>query len=357
MEPVVSTSRRAMFPVPMPEGGGLIYSANPTAAELSLWWRPANGEARRLTTGVGEYAEPRISADGKTLICTLYEFRQSLVRIDVASAQMTAITDGYSGDLDPTLARYDERVVFSSSRDGNRHLWTARLDGRDARPLTSGVSLDAWPSFSPDGQRIAFVSDRGGQRAIWLINPEGGAPRKLADVAPLGRLSWSSDSRQIVYSAGAGDWPGLWRVSVADGRISRIPTAGAASEPAASTTRDLIAYLSPSTSGPSTVSVAFVNASGQPVPLRMPQAPPAGFASGLLAWSPDGRRLAVVRQPTNTEASVWIVEPDTSNPYRKVIEFPPGPRIRGLSWTQDGSALIIGKHESTSDIVLLTQTP
>jgi hypothetical protein len=51
------------------------------------------------------------------------------------------------------------------------------------------------------------------------------------------------------------------------------------------------------------------------------------------------------------------VEPDTSNPYRKVIEFPPGPRIRGLSWTQDGSALIIGKHESTSDIVLLTQTP
>ena len=104
MESVVSTSRRAMFPVPMPKGGGLIYSANPTSAELSLWWRPANGEARRLTTGIGEYAEPRISADGKRLICTLYEFRQSLIRIDVVSAQMTAITDGSSGDLDPTLS-------------------------------------------------------------------------------------------------------------------------------------------------------------------------------------------------------------------------------------------------------------
>ena len=83
-------------------------------------------------------------------------------------------------------------MVFSSSRDGNRHLWTARLDGRDARPLTSGVSFDSWPSLSPDGQQIAFVSDRGGKRAIWLINAEGGAPRKLADVAPLGRLSWWS---------------------------------------------------------------------------------------------------------------------------------------------------------------------
>jgi len=89
----------------------------------------------------------------------------------------------------------------------------------------------------------------------------------------------------------------------------------------------------------------------------MPQAPGGGFASGLLAWSPDGRKLALVRQPTNTEASIWIVEPDTLDPYRKLIEFPTGPRIRGLTWTRDGSALIIGKHETTSDIVLLDQTP
>jgi hypothetical protein len=41
----------------------LIYAANPTAADLGLWWRPANGgESRRLTMGVGEYAEPGISA-------------------------------------------------------------------------------------------------------------------------------------------------------------------------------------------------------------------------------------------------------------------------------------------------------
>ena len=223
-------------------------------------------------------------------------------------------------------------MIFSSSRDGNRHLWTARLDGRDTRPLTSGVSLDAWPSLSPDGQQIAFVSDRSGQRAIWLINPEGGAPRKLADVAPLGRLNWSSDSRELLYSAGAGDWPGLWAVSVADGRIRRVPTTGAASEPAPNPTRDVIAYLSPSTSGPSNVSIEFINALGQPLDIRMPEAPAAGFASGLLAWSPDGRKLAVVRQPTNTEASIWVVEPDTVEPIPQTHRLParatrPWPRV------------------------------
>ena len=84
-------------------------------------------------------------------------------------------------------------------------------------------------------------------------------------------------------------------------------------------------------------------------------APPmvGGFASGTLAWAPDGRQLAVVSQPTNGSASIWIVEPDASSPYRKLIELSSGPRIRGLAWTRDGSALIFGRHETTSDIVML----
>jgi hypothetical protein len=35
------------------------------------------------------------------------------------------------------------------------------------------------------------------------------------------------------------------------------------------------------------------------------------------------------------------------------MEFPPGPRIRGIAWTPDGSALVYGKHDWTSDIVLM----
>jgi Tol biopolymer transport system component len=357
LEPVVSTTRRAMFPAPMPNSNGLIFAANPTAADLSLWWRAPNGaETRRLTLGVGEYAEPRISADGRTLVATLYESRQALTRIDMASAQMSPITDGYDGDLDPSIAPQGDRIVFSSTRDGNRHLWMMAIDGRDARPLTSGPSLDAWPNFSPDGQQIAFVSDRSGRRAIWLINADGGAPRKVLDVAPLGAPRWSSDGRQLVYSAGTGDFPGLWTVSIADGRTTRLSTEGAAGEPEPNPTRDLIAHLIFSTSGPSVVRLGFVASTGQFQYTALAPPPIAGgFASGTLAWAPDGRRLAVVAQPTNGVASVWIVEPDASHPYRKLIELPLGPRIRGLAWTRDGSALIFGRHETSSDIVMLDQ--
>jgi len=53
-------------------------------------------------------------------------------------------------------------------------------------------------------------------------------------------------------------------------------------------------------------------------------------------------------------ASVWLIEPAAPNAtYRKIVELAPGPRIRGMAWLPDNSGLIIGKHDTTSDIVLI----
>jgi len=363
MEPVVTTLRRALFPVPMPDGGGLIYAANPTAADLSLWWRPPKeGEARQLTTGVGEYSEPRISLDGRTLVCTWSDLRQSLERIAVTPGQpprAVALTDGFGGDLDPSLAPGGGRIVFSSARAGDRHIWTARPDGSELRPITSGPFGDERPAVSPDGRQVAFISDRGSSRSIWIVNAEGGPPRKLVSAETVGGVSWSGDGRRVVYAASAGDWPGLWTVTVSDAGVERLPTAGPATDPAWNPARDLVAFMAPSTEGASVTRLAFVDGSGRPVYPALPPPPNSlsnGFAAGALVWSADGRRLAVNAQSVNQTSSVWIVDPDLSDPYRKLIDLPLGTRMRGMAWTPDGSALIIGKHQTTSAIVLLDQT-
>jgi Tol biopolymer transport system component len=74
----------------------------------------------------------------------------------------------------------------------------------------------------------------------------------------------------------------------------------------------------------------------------------------MMTWSPDGRRLAVTLQNTNAPTSIWLADPDSAVPFRKLAELPLGPRIRGLTWTSDG-ALIAGQYDSTSDIVLMDQ--
>jgi eukaryotic-like serine/threonine-protein kinase len=357
-EPVVTTLKRAMFPLPLADGS-LIYSADPVSVELGMWWRSAGGTVQPLTFGLGDYSEPRMSADGRLLVATRYENHQALMRIETSGPQagrITPLTDGFGGDLDPHAVPTSTRMVFSSTRTGTRHLWTANIDGTDVRPLTSGDAQDDRPALSPDGQTIAFVSDRGGQRAIWLIAASGGSPRKLADALPVSNLSWSRNATDIVYAAGAGTWPGLWSVSVADGKVRQITTPGIVGEPVWSPTRDLIAYLEPAMKGASFTGLSFIAADGNPQSAKALKAPniSSGFTNGTTAWSHDGRRLAVTSQNTNAATSIWLVDPDAADPFKKLAELSIGPRIRGMTWTHDG-ALIVGQQDATSDIVLMDQ--
>jgi serine/threonine protein kinase/Tol biopolymer transport system component len=359
LEPFVRTLRRAMFPVGLPNGG-LVYSANPTSAEMGLWWRSTSaGDPQRLTTGIGEYAEARVSADAGALVATLYELRQSLVRVPFAPAVRAAIepiTDGTAGDLDPSMMPTGDRLVFSSSRSGNRHIWSMRLDGMDLRPLTDGPSLDERPVASPDGTLVAFVSDRSGHPAVWVVPADGGAPRNVSALSPVSQLTWSRDNRSILFAALAGEKAGLWSVSVADGTATQIPTSGVVADPSWNPVRDVIAYLEPSKSGPANVRLVFISPDGTRLYPALPPAPAisAGFANGQVAWSPDGQTVAIVSQNTNLPAAVWTITPDDErSTYRKIVELPMGPRIRGISWTADGAALILGQHDWTSDVVLM----
>lgn len=67
------------------------------------------------------------------------------------------------------------------------------------RALTTGTS-DRFPRWAPDGHRLAFVSDRGGKPQLWLIDARGGEARQLqteqrVESAPV----WSPDGNQIAW--------------------------------------------------------------------------------------------------------------------------------------------------------------
>jgi serine/threonine protein kinase len=359
MEAVVRSIRRAVYPVPLP-GGDLLFSANPDSVETGLWWKPSSGGAAQpLATGLGEYAESRLSSDGRKLVSMVIEQRQSLVSLSMSDAQpvMRPLSDGYGGDLDPSQDPTSDRIVFSSTRSGQRNLWAARTDGSDARPLTSEASSDHHPAFSPDGRQIAFVSDRGGQWGIWVMSATGGPAQLVTPAIVLDSLSWSRDGTHIMYSTPGSDRPtALAVVSVADGKTRTFPTPAAAVAASWSPTTDTVAYLEPSMESEpgSTVPVSrillkFTDGQGRPL---YPNLPMQRFPNGLVKWAPDGRRVAVATVPANRPGGLWIVEPEGKTPFRKVIEFPSTMRPRGLTWTRDGSAVIVAQQESLSDLVL-----
>jgi Tol biopolymer transport system component len=96
--------------------------------------------------------------------------------------------------------------------------------------------------------------------------------------------------------------------------------------------------------------LTFADSHGQQLYSNLPK---QTFTNGFLAWAPDGKRLAAVNGPGSGASSIWIVEPEGREPFKKLADLPTSVnRAQGITWTADGVAVIFGKIEANSDIVL-----
>jgi hypothetical protein len=195
------------------------------------------------------------------------------------------VHNGSSGDLRPTD---DLRAIAARAPgdDFERLLIECRLiDGESSDPdCTSATHYDA-PSYSPDGRRIVF--DAGAQLAV--MNADGSDLTLLpAATADDGSPAFAPDGERIAFT-GVNDRGGTdVHVRRLDGGPARVVVYDASSP--AWSVRDKLAYVREG---------------------NVYRADPSGrrrrfVTSGILPdWSPDGRRLVLIRpSPNLTFASI-----------------------------------------------------
>ena len=298
-------------PAPMPDGRGLLFSANPDSAELGLWWLPPSGRAPvRMTVGAGQYMRrSATSADGRVVAAALLDRRWPSSGFRSTAPRRPSARAAVRSEM-PSLPSRRRRPSGLELRALRQSKPVDRgPNGSGARPLTTGNAIDETPAFSPDGQQIAFVSDRSGARAIWIVSRKGERP--ASSTAPRSSTRSLVPGRQgdpLLRPGRRGQ--GLYRLSVADRRVTRLPTPTGARAPAWNPRQPLIAYLiqEPASAEPRPRRnrIAFVDASGSPGSKAFARTRHLQRSPRVV---PDGSRLLAPRAGPYLPQEIFLVSP------------------------------------------------
>jgi TolB protein len=146
---------------------------------------------------------PNWSRDGKFIAySSLTNNQWALMKININTGQTQTISRWPGLNTSPSWSPVDNDVLlFSSNRDGNNEIYSARSDGKNVKRLTNHIRIDSGPDFSPDGKQIAFSSDRTGQPAIYVMDSDGSNVRRLTSNMNAYEDSpdWSPRGDRIAY--------------------------------------------------------------------------------------------------------------------------------------------------------------
>lgn len=292
-----------------------------------------------------------IIAPPDTIVARFFDFNREIYTVAPDGGRLTRVTDtpGHV-EWEPVWSP-DGRLAmvrapfFIWDQD---ELIVMRADGTDPVRVAGAMDI-SHPAWSPDGASIAFVvgaidlaySDP-------LACPKTGIPRLfLADVAlatsrPLLELAapdgcpilstprWSPDGTRIALAT-----RGVYVVDVASGRLTEIvPPTDAAAVAWSPDGQRLAVAAAPSLAGPST-RILVVGADGQGLEeiARLDDSPVRS-----LAWSPQGTLIAFIAGTDgfSGEARLFVVNPDGSR-LRSLVQGVES----GLAWSPDGRRLAV----------------
>ena len=245
---------------------------------------------------------------------------------------------------DGRLVAFRVAAVSREDEHGSSAIYVAPVDGSaPARRFSAGAAQDSAPCWSPDGSRLAFLSDRHerGKPGLYVMPSDGSEARRLMhERGEAAEPHWSPDGTRISLLLKEVESPEEERrkkegrddaIVADDDKYTRLWVVDAASGAAA--------CLSPQ-----------------------------GMNVWLHAWSPDGRRIAVIHSPTpqvNDAYSAYTL--GVFEAPREVGEAAPveptalcplyGDTIGSLCWSPDGTRLAVVGPEVQQPYALAADVP
>jgi len=132
-------------------------------------------------------------------------------------------TPGY--DAEATWCEANQRLIFTSARDGDLELYSMKDDGSDVRRLTNHIGYDGGAFYSRDGKQIVWRASRPATEAaksdfrallaqglvkptvmeLWVADADGSNARQITNN---GKANWAPyffpDGKRVIFSSNMG---------------------------------------------------------------------------------------------------------------------------------------------------------
>jgi len=236
----------------------------------------------------------------------------------------TAIPSG-SNDVSP-----QGRIVFTSTRDGNRNIYTMNPDGSNVRRLTKSSRSDQYPSWSPDRQKIVFESWDGLEdttRTLYTMSADG-SNQTILSVGT--NPAWSPDGKQIALLTQIRKVSGI-AVMNSDGTNIRVLSSGDFFDQQPSWSPDSKQLIFHSNQdGTWKLYIMDADGTNRRVVGNFPG------STYQASWSPDGKQI-LFTSSNNGRTSLYIANSDGTNPQELTHNQADDVEAK---WSPDGKQIV-----------------
>ncbi len=220
------------YPALAPDGSRVAFSWQPSPKDAQHIYvkRIGGGEPRQLTFSAQEDVLPSWSPDGAFIA-----FCRRIAG-ETGYDSHTRIPSGIY--IVPANGGTERRIGpgwggVSWSADGRKLVAGTVNDAPDSggldlldvdsghRTSLTAQGVDSLPAFSPDGKWVAFKREfAGSAQELFVMAESGGHAQQLtSDARPIDGITWTADSREIVFASTRRPTEGsLWRVSISGGQ-------------------------------------------------------------------------------------------------------------------------------------------
>ncbi|HMO79384.1 MAG TPA: S41 family peptidase [Pyrinomonadaceae bacterium] len=337
-------------------GAGQWWRRGRSHIDESEIWIKTGDRYDQLTQRGAKQLWPMATADGSRVYFVSDRNGEQNIWVWQRGGQQRQLTNFTDGRVLWASMSYDSReIVFErdfgiwkmDTNSGRAAAVPIRLRGASVTPITERVNASSQIrqfALSPDGKKVAMIAR--GEVFAGSSKEPGDAVRITTTAAPESYVSWSSDSRKVIYTSERSGTMTLHEYDLGAETETQL-TGGEGN--------DFGALYSPDGKW-----IAFVRdarklmvmdvASKQLRELaRLYTDSPPLFGQGSIAWSPDSRWIAFLTLQPETRSYTNVAVVSVEGGPARTITFLANSNSNRISWAPDGSFIVFDTNQRTED--------